>query len=185
VLSVLVAVEQGDWGQVVKEAERLKALHLPPGTQQTFPALLDPTLAEAYARTGRSSEADAVLNSIPLDVYDGWRARGRIAAYRNDHAGAEHAFAEAVRQAPSIPRAYKDWGDLLVLQGDASGAIAKYMEANKRGPQWADPLKAWGDVLVKQGKTKDALAKYDEALKYAPNWKQLQDAREMLAKQKT
>ena len=71
------------------------------------------------------------------------------------------------------------------MQGDATGAIAKYMGANKRGPQWADPLKAWADVLVKQGKTKEALAKYDEALKYAPNWKQLQEARETLAKQKT
>ena len=185
VLGVLAAVEQGDWGQVVKEAERLKALHLPPGTQQTFPALLDPTLAEAYARTDRSSEADALLNSIPLDVYDGWRARGRIAAFRNDYTNAEHAFAEAVRQAPSIPRAYKDWGDLLVLQGDAAGAIARYTEANKRGSHWADPLKAWGDVLVKQGKTKEALAKYDEALKYAPNWKQLHEAREATAKQRT
>jgi predicted negative regulator of RcsB-dependent stress response len=46
-------------------------------------------------------------------------------------------------------------------------------------------LKVWGDVLMKQGKTKDALAKYDEALKYAPNWKQLKEARETLAKQKT
>ena len=185
VLSILVAIEQGDWAQVVKEAERLKALHLPLGTQQTFPALLDPTLAEAYARTGRLSEADALLNSIPLDVYDGWRARGRIATYRNDHASAEHAFTEAVRQAPSIPRAYKDWGDVLVLQGDATSAIAKYSEANERGSHWADPLKAWGDVLVKQGKTKEALAKYDEALKYAPNWSQLKEARDAAAKQKT
>jgi len=42
-----------------------------------------------------------------------------------------------------------------------------------------------GDVLVKQGKTKEALAKYDEALKYAPNWKQLKEAREAVAKQKS
>ena len=46
-------------------------------------------------------------------------------------------------------------------------------------------MKVWGDVLMKQGKTTDALAKYDEALKYAPNWKQLKEARETLAKQKT
>ena len=38
---------------------------------------------------------------------------------------------------------------------------------------------------MKQGKTGEALAKYDEALKYAPNWKQLKDAREAIAKQKT
>jgi hypothetical protein len=37
-------------------------------------------------------------------------------------------------------------------------------------------------VLVKQGNKKDALAKYDEASKYAPNWKQLNEAREALAK---
>jgi hypothetical protein len=59
------------------------------------------------------------------------------------------------------------------------------MDANKRGPHWADPLKAWGDVLAKQGKTKDVLAKYDEALRYAPNWKQLQEARDAVAKRKS
>jgi hypothetical protein len=31
--------------------------------------------------------------------------------------GGETAIAEAVRQAPSIPRAYMDWGDLLSAQG--------------------------------------------------------------------
>ena len=35
------------------------------------------------------------------------------------------------------------------------------------------------------GKTKEALTKYNEALKYAPHWKQLQEAREAVAKQKT
>jgi hypothetical protein len=29
------------------------------------------------------------------------------------------------------------------------------------------------------------LAKYDEALKFAPNWKQLKEARQALAKQKS
>jgi hypothetical protein len=41
-------------------------------------------------------------------------------------------------------------------------------------------------VLAKQGgKPREALAKYDIALKYAPNWKQLKEAREALAKQKS
>jgi len=52
-------------------------------------------------------------------------------------------------------------------------------------PHWADPPKAWGDVLAKQAKIKDALAKYDAALKYVPNRKQLKEAREAAAKQKT
>jgi hypothetical protein len=39
-------------------------------------------------------------------------------------------------------------------------------------------------VLVKQGHSKDALAKYDEA-QYARNGKQLKEAREAAANQKT
>jgi predicted negative regulator of RcsB-dependent stress response len=61
----------------------------------------------------------------------------------------------------------------------------KLKDANQRGPHWADPLKVWGDVLLKQRRTKEALAKYDAALEYAPNWKQLKEAREAAAKQKT
>lgn len=40
-------------------------------------------------------------------------------------------------------------------------------------------------MLAKQGHRKEALVKYDEALKYAPSWKQLKEAREAVAKQKT
>ena len=63
--------------------------------------------------------------------------------------------------------------------------MAEFNDANQRGPHWADPLKAWGDLLAKQGRTKEAPAKYDEALKYAPNWKQLHEARESVARQKS
>src|ERR1700682_3774996 len=58
-------------------------------------------------------------------------------------------------------------------------------EVRALAPHCADPPKAWGDVLAKRGKIKDALAKYDAALKYAPNRKQLKEAREAAAKQKT
>jgi hypothetical protein len=40
-------------------------------------------------------------------------------------------------------------------------------------------------VSEREGKTKDVLAKYDEALRYAPNWKQLQEARDAVAKRKS
>ena len=63
--------------------------------------------------------------------------------------------------------------------------MAKLKDVNHKAPHWADPLKAWGDVLVKQGNIKDALAKYDEVLKYAPNWKQLKEARDAVAKQRS
>ncbi|HEY1726446.1 MAG TPA: hypothetical protein VGF89_13550 [Steroidobacteraceae bacterium] len=76
-------------------------------------------------------------------------------------------------------------GVALAKHGDLDGAAAKLSEANRKGPHWADPLKAWGDVLVQQGKTKAALGKYDAALKYAPNWRQLLEARQALAKQRS
>jgi tetratricopeptide (TPR) repeat protein len=90
-----------------------------------------------------------------------------------------------VKLGPSIPSGYYSWGGALAKHGDLNGAAAKLKDANKKGPHWADPLKAWGDVLVKQGHTKEALVKYDEALKYAPNWKQLKEARDAAAKQKS
>jgi tetratricopeptide (TPR) repeat protein len=90
-----------------------------------------------------------------------------------------------VKLAPSLPAGYYSWGLAFAKHGDLDGAAAKFKDANQKGPHWADPLKAWGDVLVKRGNIKDALAKYDEALKYAPNWKQLKEARDATAKQKT
>jgi tetratricopeptide (TPR) repeat protein len=104
---------------------------------------------------------------------------------RSDYPAAETAIAEAVRRAPSVPRAYADWGDILVAKNDVEGALAKYADAHERGPRFADPLKSWGDVLAKQGHIKEALVKYDEALKYAPNWKQLKEARERIVQRKT
>ena len=87
--------------------------------------------------------------------------------------------------APGLPAGYYSWRAALARHGDLAGAMGKLKDANQRGPHWADPLKVWGDVLVKQGHTKEALAKYDKALKYAPNWKQLKDAREAVAEQKS
>jgi tetratricopeptide (TPR) repeat protein len=116
---------------------------------------------------------------------DCYRFRGDVLDLRRDWEGAKDWYAKAVELAPDLPAGYYSWGVALAKHGDLVGAESKLKDANQRGSHWADPLKAWGDVLVKQGKTEDALAKYDEALKYAPNWKQLKDAREAIAKQKS
>jgi tetratricopeptide (TPR) repeat protein len=174
--SILLA-ESGDWRGALAGLERVEVasrdLH---GGRQTesFRTAMYPWLAEAYAHVGRDADADAVLAQLPPDVYDGWRARGRIAMLRHDYTGADKAFAEAVRQGPSIPRAYLDWGDMLAARGDLEGAIAKYTEANRLGPHWADPLKGWGDVLTRQGHARDALRKYRQALPHAPHWVELE-----------
>jgi Flp pilus assembly protein TadD len=66
-----------------------------------------------------------------------------------------------------------------------AAASAEATRAATPSPHNGDACKLWGDVLAKQEYTKDALAKYDQALKYAPNWKQLKEAREATAKQKS
>jgi tetratricopeptide (TPR) repeat protein len=186
-LQTRLAAERGDWQSTILTFEGAKG-HLAALSQRDREELsvaLYPLLAEAYAHVGRDTDANELLAAIPTDVYDGYRARGRVATLRRDYTNGEVAFGNAVREGPSIPRAYLDWGDLLAAKGDPAAALAKYAEASRRGPNWADPLKAWGDLLAKQGKTKAALEKYDAALKRAPNWTQLKDAHDAAASQKS
>jgi tetratricopeptide (TPR) repeat protein len=176
-LKSLSAAQRDDWQSAIPDLEHVRALMSEmldqPDYMAEFRTKAYPLLAEAYARTGRNTDADTLMGLVPADVYDGWRARGRIATFRRDYAAAEKAFAEAVRQAPSIPRAYLDWGNMLAAKGDLPGAIAKYTEANRLSPHWADPLKAWGDVLNRQGHPREALKKYRQALEHAPRWVEL------------
>jgi len=141
-------------------------------------------IAPAEEAAGHPDKADAVLKAGGTFV-DCYRFRADILDGRGDWVGAQRAYADALALAPDLPAAYYSWGVALARHGDLAGAMGKLKDANQRGPHWADPLKVWGDVLVKQGNTKEALAKYDEALKYAPNWKQLKDAREAVARQKS
>jgi len=95
-------------------------------------------------------------------------------------------IAVAIRAlAPDLPAAHYSWGVALARHNDLDAAASKFNVANQKGPHWADPLKAWGDVLMKQGHSKEALHKYEQALKFAPNWKQLKQARDALAGQKS
>jgi tetratricopeptide (TPR) repeat protein len=132
--------------------------------------------------TGDMAGAEALVGTTPLDCYVCVRMRGKIAAAGRDWPTAEHWFAEAVRQGPSIPMAYSDWGEMLLAKGDPAGAIAKFDLAHQKGPRFADPLKGWGDALARQGQWSDALAKYDEALKDAPAWQALHQARDAAAR---
>jgi len=140
------------------------------------------SLAYAKAMTGDLAGAQALVATTPLDCYVCVRMRGKIAAAGRDWPTAERWFAEAMRQGPSLPMAYSDWGEMLVTKGDLAGAIDKFELAHQKGPHFADPLKGWGDALTREGKWSDALAKYDEALKYAPAWLELHQARDGAAR---
>jgi tetratricopeptide (TPR) repeat protein len=179
--SIQYAIEQGRWADAAAGLEEMRRITSPPRLLGTS-ALVDPRLAEAYAHLGRWADADALLRSVPTDVYEGWRVRGRLAALRRNWALAETDFQEAVRQSPSVPGAYQDWGDMLATKGDLAGAVSRFRQANGRSPHWADPLKAWGDILQREGLPKEALAKYVAALRYAPDWLALRQARAAAAK---
>lgn len=143
--------------------------------------------AEAFAAAIAAivAAAETLASATPLDCYLCVRVRGRISAIKRDWPSAERWFAEAVRQAPSLPFAFSEWGEMRLAKGDIDGAVAKFEVANDKSPHFADALKGWGDALARQGQWGTTLAKYTEALEYAPNWKELKEAREAAAKQKT
>jgi len=177
----VVAYRTGDWRTV-----------LLPGRSQEFraayaaarlfwalipdpPAAFEPRQERAYmayamAAAGDIKGARALIARTPLDCDDCLRIRGRIDALARNWSGADYWFGEAVRQAPSIPSVYSEWGAVLLAKGDTDGAIAKFKQANDKGPHFADPLEMWGEAVIAKRRSDLALAKFEEADKYAPNW---------------
>jgi tetratricopeptide (TPR) repeat protein len=142
-------------------------------------------LALAKARFGDLPGGQALIAETPLDCRMCVDFRGRIAAMAGNTAEAEKWFAEAISMAPKLPQVYTDRGQARLDRRELGGALTDATQAATLSPHDGDAWKLWGDVLAKQGHSKEALVKYDEALKYAPHWKQLQEAREVVAKQKT
>jgi tetratricopeptide (TPR) repeat protein len=132
-----------------------------------------PFLTRARFETGNRIGAFALIARTPLDCYACVDMRGNIDAAAKNWGGAAYWFADAARQAPSLPLAYSDWGAMLLAKGDLDGAIAKFEIANQKGPHFADPLEMWGEALIRQNRSDLALAKFAEANKYAPNWGRL------------
>jgi tetratricopeptide (TPR) repeat protein len=182
-----VSLERGDPGAVqvlVKIAaydEQLKT----PASHDFMLRLHGLWLALAKARFGDVPGGQALIAETPMDCRMCVDFRGRIAAMAGNTAEAEKWFAQAIEMAPKLPQAYTDRGHARLDRGDLAGALSDATQAATLSPHDGDAWKLWGDVLAKQGKTKETLAKYDEALKYAPHWKQLQEARETVAKQRT
>jgi tetratricopeptide (TPR) repeat protein len=141
-----------------------------------------PLLAKARALTGDVASAEAAIATTPLDCYLCVRVRGQVAAQARDWPAADRWFAEAARQAPSLPAAYAEWGEARLARGDLAGAIAKFALAHEKGPRYADPLKGWGDALARQGRWGEARERYDQALALAPAWQALIQARAAVAR---
>jgi tetratricopeptide (TPR) repeat protein len=174
-----IARERGDWAEALRQAELARAAvaELPPEAREpgVGPGAHDltelaPRQAEALAELGRLSEARATITATPVDCYLCVRIRGRIAALAGQPAEADRWYADAVRQAPSLPQADLEWGYAKLARGDAAGAIVRFAAARKNGPRFADPLEGWGEALLAQGDARAAAAKFAQAARLAPRW---------------
>jgi tetratricopeptide (TPR) repeat protein len=173
--SFLRAAMLDDWNGA---RDDLTALERSPPAQEAgakplLPVLTWPRIAYADARLGDFAAADALIAKTPRDCYLCVRMRGNIAAAEKNWRGADYWFADAVKQGPSLPFAYADWGEMLLGKGDYAGAIAKFEIANQKGPHFADPLEMWGEALMAQNRSDLALAKFMDANRYAPHWGRL------------
>ena len=173
--ALMRAVALDDWreahGYIVKLDSRPESSS--PGFKPVLPVVAWPWLAYADARLGDFASAHAVIDRTPGDCYFCVRMRGNIDATEKKWDAAAWWFDDAVKQAPSIPFAYADWGAMLLAKGDLDGAIAKFEIANQKGPHFADPLEMWGEAMIAKNRSDLALAKFSEADKYAPNWGRL------------
>jgi len=172
IVTYILAVHAGleNWPAVLGYGEMTPATLEHWRTQ--YPALTA-IMAEAKAHTGDLAGAKALIADSPLDSIECLVARGRIADFAGDTAGAESWFARAVREAPSTPFGNHAWGRSLLAHAQADAAIEKFRQANAIGPHFADPLEGWGEALMAKNQSHLALAKFAEAEKYAPNWGRL------------
>jgi tetratricopeptide (TPR) repeat protein len=144
-----------------------------PNVKSTLPFAYWPWLADAYAHNGMFAFAHVLIDRTPHDCYLCMRMHGDIDAQQKRWGGATYWFARAVKDAPSIPFAYADWGGMLLAKGDVDAAIEKFRAARAKGPHFADPLELWGEALMRKNRSDLAIAKFAEADKYAPNWGRL------------
>jgi len=169
-----VRASAGDWMEAAASLEHTDRATLRRGDVNAVRhTLIWPWLAYAWSKTGRLSDAEALIAKTPLDCNLCLEMRGRIDEAKGDTAGATRWFSAAVRDAPSLPFSETDWGAMLFRRHDFDGAIVKFAGANRKSPHFADPLEMWGEVLIVKDRSDLALAKFAEADKYAPNWGRL------------
>jgi tetratricopeptide (TPR) repeat protein len=172
---LIQSMDVEDWKSALADMEATYGTAKKPGSvvagyMRTF---FDPWFAFTLLKAGRLDDARRLIVLTPTDCYFCLRVRAAIDAGGGRPGGAEYWFVHAAASAPSLPFAYKEWGEMLLRRGDYAGAIAKFEEAHQRGPHYADPLEMWGEALMQENRSDLALAKFAEADKYAPNWGRL------------
>ncbi len=175
--TVLTLAALRDWRSLLTEEpaaeQAIRATQVGWDLDTEFNRIFRPRLALAKAHLGDIAGGQSLIAATPTDCYDCVRFRGTITALAGKPAEADSWFAKAVKDAPSLPFAYHDWGRSLLTRGKPNEAIAKFTIANQKGPKFADPLEGWGEALMAQNQSHRALEKFAEAEKYAPNWGRL------------
>ena len=170
----------GNWSAALSEARKAKP---PYAVRQgeynpRFEAIVTatyvaPLVAVAEAHAGHFAQAHAAIDGTPADCVPCDTARGDVAALEKNWNGAAFWFARAIHDAPSVPFAYADWGEMLLSEGKYDAAIEKFRQANLKGPRFADPLEMWSEALMLENRSDLALAKFEEANRYTPHWGRL------------
>src|SRR6185437_4762652 len=170
-----MSAEVGQWDKALADVRTFDAVLEAEKAKRPVYGLMQQVLswpleALALAHTGDVAGAQALIGKTPLDCYPCLRVRGQVAALARDWPAAERWFAEAQRQAPSLPLAYAEWGRMRLDKGDADGAIAVLRTAAAKAPRFADPPQIWGEALMAKGDFAGASKKFAEAGKLAPHW---------------
>ncbi|HEY2068990.1 MAG TPA: hypothetical protein VGG48_05505 [Rhizomicrobium sp.] len=167
----------GDWPGTIAVYREIAQTAAQPAFTATRRILLPGQGAAYYALalagTGQFAQAETVIGATPRDCDICLRVRGRIAAMQKRWGRADFWFASEVKNAPSIPFGYSDWGMMKLAEGNADAAIAQFRIATDKGPRFADPVEGWGEALMIQNRSDLALAKFAAAARLAPNWGRL------------
>lgn len=134
-----------------------------------------PRLAEDLIDAGQPDAAAEILRATPNDCYFCERLRGRVDAARGDVRNADIRFANAIRQAPSLPFAYTDWAAAKLARRDATNALKLISAALTRSPNYPEANMLKGDVEMALGDKPAAIVAYRHALQLAPAWKMVRD----------
>jgi tetratricopeptide (TPR) repeat protein len=164
----------GDWAGAIEALGEADRAALARGNMNDLRhTFVWPWLAYSWARVGRLEAARDLIARTPHDCTLCLEMRGRIAATGHDWRGAAYWFNRAISDAPSLPFAETDWGEMLLRAGKFDDAIAKFEIAQTKSPHFADPLELSGEALMQENRSDLALAKFEEANKYASHWGRL------------
>lgn len=170
-----MAAEMGRWPLALQDAQRMDAtLESGKATRPIYSLMqqvwIKPLVALALARSGNAAAAAALVDKTPVDCYLCLRVRATVAAQQQNWVAADHWFAAAVSQAPSLPLAYTEWARTRLDRKNGDGAIALVKIAETKNARDADVPEIWGEALLLKGDQKGAASKFKDAAELAPNW---------------